>query len=144
MTRKKVSKSMRPLAEKASEHYLYHVCGCDIPQIRRAIRTKWQSVDFWACDVMGRTREGRCFFAQVTAGQSEAVRSRRRKLEKISWNAFDTVFVLQLVEQPNPANQRKKDFFFRVHRLFGTIWFVDSVAYPIPRGWFVKLKEVKP
>ena len=143
MARPKVAKSKRPEAERASEHYLYHVCGCDPAQIRRAIRTKWQSVDFWACDVMGRTREGMCHFAQVTAGQDEAVRVRRRKLEKISWNIYDNVLLLQLVEQQDPANNRRKIFFFRVHHLDwlkpDNGWTVDDVAFPVPKEWFKKL-----
>ena len=143
MARPKVAKSKRPEAERASEHYLYHVCGCDPAQIRRAIRTKWQSVDFWACDVMGRTLKGMCYFAQVTAGQDEAVRVRRRKLEKISWNMYDNVMLLQLVEQQDPANNRRKLFFFRVHHLDWlkpeSLWTVDEVAFPVPKEWFKKL-----
>lgn len=141
-SRPKVAKSRRGEAERASEHYLYEVCGCDPAQIRRAIRTKFQSVDFWCCDVMGRAMDGRCYYAQVTAGQNEAVRRRRRKLETIHWNPYDTVLLLQLVETPNPANARKKDFFFRVHRydyLDGS-WSVGDQAWPVPREKFKALK----
>lgn len=142
MARRKVSKTNRRKAEVASEHYLYHICKCDPHQIRRAVHTQWQKIDFWFSDVMGRTPKGRCFYAQVTAGQAEAVRQRRRKLEKISWNAFDNVMVLQMVEQPNPANHRKKDFYFRIHRLdhINLVWSVDEIAFPIPREWFNKLR----
>ncbi len=142
MTRPKVAKSRRPEAEKAAEHYLHEVCGCLIPTIRKAIRAKWQSVDFWACDVMGKDKRGHSYFAQVTAGQVEAVRIRRRKLEKIPWNICESVFVLQLVETIDPANARKKLFFFRVHRLdsVNMIWSVDDRAPSIPRAWFKKLK----
>lgn len=143
MPRPKVAKSRRPEAEKAAEHYLHEVCGCDPAQIRKAVRTKWQSVDFWGSDVMGRTQNGYVYFAQVTAGQIEAVRQRRRKLEKISWNAYETVLLLQMVETPNPANARRKDFYFRVHRYFHQDfeWSVDDEAYKIPREWFQKLKR---
>ena len=142
MPRKTLAKSKRPEAERASEHYLVHVCGCDPEQIRRAIRTKWQSVDFWACDVMGRTKDGMVYFAQVTAGKTEAVRVRRRKLEKISWNIYDNVMVLQLVEQQDPANMRRKQFFFRVHHYdhIGGTWFVDETANLVPREWFKKFQ----
>lgn len=142
MPRAKVAKTKRSDAERAGEHYLYRICGCDPSQIRRAVRTKWQSVDLWACDVMGRTDLGLCFYAQVTAGQTEAVRTRRRKLEKISWNEYDTVFVLQMVSQPNPANARKTDFYFRIHhyRHLAKKWSVMDEAILIPREWFKKLR----
>jgi len=79
----------------------------------------------------------------VTAGQDEAVRVRRRKLEKISWNMYDNVLLLQLVEQQDPANNRRKLFFFRVHHLDwlkpDNGWSVDDVAFPVPKEWFKKL-----
>jgi len=140
MARSKVAKSKRPEAERAAEHYLFHVFGCEPDQIERAVRTQWQSVDFWGCDAMGRAKDGRCYFAQVTAGQNEAVRVRRRKLDKISWNPFETVVVLQLVEQPNPAFAQRKDFYFRVHRLIQGNWSVDTIAHPVPKEWFKKLR----
>jgi len=144
MSRAKVAKSRRPQAERAAEHYLYEICGCDPQQICRAVRTKWQAVDYWGSDVWGRTKSGDCYYAQVTAGQVEAVRTRRRKLEKISWNEFDTVLLLQLVEQPNPANARRKDFYFRVHiywhRKTDKPWTVAVEACPVPAMWFKKLR----
>ena len=145
MARNKVAKSNRPLAEKAAEHYLHEVCGCDPEQIRKAVRTMWQRVDFWAADVMGRlpVESGHhVFYAQVTAGQNEAVRVRRRKLEKINWNILELVMVLQLVEQPDPAHARRKNFYFRVHRLdhVNMTWTVDDQACPVPRAWFKKLR----
>ena len=141
-SRAKVAKSRRSDAERAAEHYLYEVCGCDPKQMRRAVRTKFQSVDFWAADVAARTTQGFCYYAQVTAGQQKAVQQRRRKLEKISWNTFDHVLLLQLVSMPNPANARKKDFFFRIHRYNPVTgkWVVDDIAWPVPRDRFRKLK----
>jgi len=143
MGRAKVAKSRRPQAERAAEHYLYEICKCLPHTIRRAVRTQWQAVDFWGSDVMGKTEVGINYFAQVTAGQVEAVRTRRRKLEKIPWNCLERVLLLQLVVQPNPANARKQDYYFRVHRLDtqNLIWSVDDEACPVPRAWFVKLKE---
>ena len=148
MPRPKVAKSRRPEAERAAEHYLYNICHCEIHTIRKAIRAKYQSVDFWACDVMGKAINGYSYFAQVTAGQTEAVRTRRRKLEKIPWNRFEFVFVLQLVETIDPANALRKKFYFRVHRLniqgnkpIQFTWSVDNEACPVPREWFKKLRE---
>jgi len=146
----KVAKSNRQNAEKAAEHFLHEKCYCEIHTIRRAVRTKWQSVDLWGSDVIGKDKRGYSYFAQVTAGQTEAVRTRRRKLEKIPWNVLERVFVLQLVETINPANARRKLFYFRVHR-FNTVnqygenihptWSVDDEACPVPRAWFKKLRE---
>lgn len=146
MPRSKIAKSRRNDAERAAEHYLYEVCNCDPFQIRRAVKTKYQAVDFWGCDVMGRNLMGKCFYAQVTTGKTEAVRIRRRKLEKISWNENDTVLVLQMVVQPDPANNRRKAYYFRIHIYKHKIkkWDVKLTAYPIPRKWFKKLKiEIK-
>ena len=142
MTRPVVAKSKRSEAERAAEHFIYHVYGCDPNQILRAVRTKYQSVDIWACDVAGRTRQGFCYYAQVTCGQVEAVRTRRRKLEKIHWNEYDTVMVLQMVAQPDPANARRKLFYYRIHSYNHTdrTWEVYPDAYKIPREWFKKLR----
>jgi len=143
MGRPKVAKSRRPQAERAGEHFLCVNCQCLLHTIRRAVRTQWQAVDFWAADIMGKTEKGFNFYAQVTAGQVEAVRTRRRKLEKIPWNCLEKVLLLQLVEQQNPANARRKDYFFRIHRLDtkNLIWSVDDEACPVPRLWFTKLNK---
>ena len=149
MPRAKVAKSRRPDAERAAEHWLHHVCGCRPEHIRRAVRTQFQSVDFFASDVMGKTPEGINHFAQVTAGQNEAVRTRRRKLEKIPWNEHEHVYVLQLVEMPDPARLSRKNFFFRVHRYGhwsedkGREWAIDYEAHPVPKEWFKKLREIE-
>lgn len=141
--RPKVAKSRRPEAERAGEWYLCRVCGCLPAMIIRAIRTKFQHQDLWGADVMGRTTQGRCWYAQVTAGGNEAVRVRRRKLEAIPWNQFDHVLLLQLVENPDPANARRKQFYFRVHRYDNAgEWEVDENAWPVPREWFTKLREI--
>lgn len=138
---RKVSKSKCGPAETAAMWYLHEVCHCDPAQIRKAIRAKFQSVDFWACDVMGRTKRGEVFFAQVTTGGNEAVRVRRRKLEKISWNDTETVMVLQLVESQNPTDARKKVFHFRVHNLEDKDqWYVEPESVLVPRKWFKRFQ----
>ena len=136
---KQIATGRRTDAERAAEHYLYRVLSCEIEQIRRAVRVRFQSVDFWGCDVMGRHISGHAYYAQVTAGQTEAVRTRRRKLEKISWNEYDHVYLLQLVER---KAGRGKDFFFRVHRFHHQPrrWDVDDALQPVPREWFRKLR----
>ena len=139
----KVAKSKRPEAERAGEWYLREVCGCVVT--RRAVRTKWQSVDFFASDVMGKRLNGRTFYAQVTAGKVEAVRSRRRKLEAVPWHPSDRVMVLQLVFTPNPAHARRKLWFFRVHNYNHGLtpeWLVDDEAASVPKTWFRAWRDV--
>jgi len=141
--RPKVAKSRRSDTERAAEHYLYHEYKCLPHTIRRAVRTKYQSVDFWGCDVMAKDEWGHSYFAQVTTGGVEAVRQRRRKLEKIPWNDLEHIMVLQMIETPDPLDNRKKKFYFRVHEMDKTReleWIVGLEE--IPRDWFKKLREV--
>jgi hypothetical protein len=138
---RKNPKSKRPEAERASEWYAVKECGCVIT--RRACRTKWQSVDMFCCDVVGKRPGGSHVYIQATAGQNEAVRQRRRKLDSIPWHPSDEVLLLQLVHTENPANARSKLWFFRVHRLrtIDLKWLVDTEAYPVPKEWFKSLKN---
>jgi hypothetical protein len=144
----KIAKSRRPQAERAGEHYLREVCGCVVTQ--RAMRTKWARVDLYASDVTGKRPDGSCVYAQVTAGQSEALRVRRRKLEAIPWHASETVLVLQLTSTEDPANRRRKFWWFRVHRYHHFLdmtdcelgyWTVDDRAESVPKEWFKAWKE---
>lgn len=137
----KQAKGKRAESERASEWYLHEVEKCT--HTVRAIRTKWQRVDFYACDVMGKRSDGTSVYAQITAGQVEAVRRRRRKLDKIPWHPTDTVLLLQLVHTQDPANARRKLYFYRVHRLNlgNKEWSVDSQAQPIAKDWFTAWKN---
>jgi hypothetical protein len=133
------------MAERAGEWYLREVLACILT--RRAFRTQFHSVDFFASDVMGKMADGTMVFAQVTAGQSEALRTRRRKLEKVPWQLSDRVMVLQLTSTPDPANNRKTLWFFRVHDLlrvmsepYRTTWEVDETACLVPAEWFKAYK----
>ncbi len=137
---KKNAKSLRPQAERASEWYAREVCGCIIT--RRAIQTQWQSVDFFACDCVGKRSDGSHVYIQATAGQNEAVRVRRRKLDVVPWHKSDTVLLLQLVQTEDPANARRKKFFFRVHfRDVAGPWSVLEEAQMVPKEWFKAWKE---
>ena len=93
---RKNAKSKRPEAERAGEHYLREVEGC-VATVR-AVRTMYQRQDLFASDIVGKQPDGSHVYAQVTAGQSEAVRTRRRKLDAIPWHESDTVLLLQLVQ----------------------------------------------
>ena len=146
MARNTIAKKHRADAERAAEHYLHEHYGCT--HTVRAVRTQWQRQDLFASDVIGKGGDGDMVFAQVTCGREEAVRTRRRKLEAIPWHPDDRVLVLQLVERPNPANARRKDFYFRVHKymhrhdhcststIIKPLWVVGEGAVPVPRAWF--------
>lgn len=142
---KKNAKSLRPLAERACEHYAIEICGC--VRTRRAIRTKWQSVDFFGADCVGKRKDGSHVYIQVTAGMAAAVTARRRKLEAEVWHPTDTVLLLQLIQTIDPANAKRKKWFFRVHgydRLtdYHRKWRTDEQAIEIPKEWWKARKEV--
>lgn len=137
---KKQPKSKRPEAERASEWYLNLVEKCVVTV--RAVRTQWQRQDLFASDIVGKTKTGCHVYAQVTAGQEEAVRQRRRKLEVIPWHPTDKVLLLQLVHTPNPKNARSKLWFFRVHEMnTQTAEWTVVCAHKIPKGWFKAWKN---
>ena len=75
------AKNKRGDCERAAVHFAYEILGCVIT--RRAVQTKWQKVDFFAADVVGKRPDGTHVYIQATAGQYSAVTARRRKLEKI-------------------------------------------------------------
>lgn len=130
----KNAKAMRSAAERAAVWYAHIVHGCIIT--RRAVRTQFQSVDMFAADIVGKHQDGSHVYLQVTAGQSSAVTARRRKLEKIPWHESDTVELLQLVQTENPANARRKLWFFRVHVYNEAGWSTKEEALAIPKEWF--------
>lgn len=108
---------------------------------RRARRTKFAAVDFFASDVMGKRADGSMVFVQATAGQDSAVTARRRKLEAIPWAPHDRVFVLQLRGSQDPANRRRLVYHFRVMeytRKQGWIrgWHTWRKAHEVQREWF--------
>ena len=139
-----IAKSHRPEAERAAEWCLREKFGCVVT--RRALRTKFAKVDFFAADVIGKMVDGANVYAQATAGQDECVRLRRRKLEKVPWHTDERVLVLQLVERQSPVNARSKEWFFRVHEYSGAFrsndervkrdWMDVCEAIPVPREWF--------
>lgn len=142
MSRKPLGKGKRAEAERAAEWYLRERCGCI--HTRRAVRTQWQKVDFWAADVVGKRADGSHVYAQATTGGDEALRTRRRKLEQYAWHVSDMVMVLQLTATPNPANRRRKEWWFRVHVYnHGSRVWQDVVAHRVYAGWFKAWKAAE-
>ena len=158
---KQNSKAKRGDCERAATHYAVVNHSCVIT--RRAIRTQFQSVDFFASDVVGKKADGSHVYIQATAGQASSVSTRRKKLEKIPWHPSDIVELVQLVQTENPANARQTLWFFRVHvyqRIAGpemdsTVpypwkeyifltkrqWKTLETAVPVPKEWFKAWKE---
>lgn len=134
---RKNPKSKRPEAERAAEHYCIKIAGCVLTV--RAVRTKWQRQDLFASDCVGIRKDGTKVFIQATAGQDAAVTARRRKLEKIPWHPTDEVILLQLRQNQDPANGRRKLWFFRVMRydhVFSKSWVTDENAIEVQKEWF--------
>lgn len=148
MALKKNPKGKRREAEVACEHYCLKKMDCIIT--RRAIKTQWQSVDFFGSDVVGKRADGSHVYVQVTAGQSKAVNERKKKLEAFPWHKTDTVQLLQLVQTPDPANARRTKYFFRVYdyanierstmpqieSILERQWRTREVAIDVPGEWF--------
>lgn len=139
------AKEKRGDAERAAEHYAVHIHNCVITQ--RAVRTKWQAVDFFGADVVGKKADGVHVYIQATAGQYSSVTKRRRKLEVVPWHTTDIVELIQLIQTIDPANARRKLWFFRVHRYSVVVtkgfrtWYTTEKAVPIPKEWFRAYKE---
>ena len=132
--------SKRPEAERAGEWWMHEILRCVVT--RRALRTKFAKVDFFAADIIGKLSDGACVYAQVTAGGNEALRTRRRKLEKVPWHPSERVMVLQLTSTQDPANKARKLWHFRVHNYdhMAKKW-QDVYAVPVKKEWFKAWKE---
>jgi hypothetical protein len=129
---KQNSKAKRGDAERAGCHYVREIHKCVIH--RRALKSQYQSVDFFASDVVAKRIDGSHVYVQVTAGQASAVSSRRKKLEKIPWHPSDTVELVQLVQNPDPANARKTLWFFRCHVYKLEPYWREDVEIPLKNG----------
>ena len=149
--RKKLAstKTKRVDAEKACEHYARVVLDCVCT--RRPVRTQFQSIDFFGADVVGKRRDGSHVYIQVTTGQANAARVRRRKLEAYPWHPSDAVYLLQLCRDDS---QRPIRWFFNIHRYViediasalteecpDRVWRNSDEQMDVPRIWFKAYKE---
>ena len=135
---KKNAKNKRGDAERAAEWYAHEIHKCVVTC--RAVRTQWQRQDLFGCDVMGKKSDGSCVYIQATAGQYSAVTARRRKLEVIPWLGSDIIEIVQLIQTEDPANARRKLWFFRVHFFDGGKWHTKEEAVTVPNQWFKSYK----
>lgn len=145
--RASANKARHREAEVAAEHWLREQMHC--VAIRRAVRTKWQRVDFFGADLVGVLCTGAHVYVQVTTGAAQAVSVRRRKLEGFPWHPSDTVLLLNLVVTESPAKGRRKEFWFRAEELITnhqengmrSTWQDWEESIPVPREWFRKAKD---
>lgn len=136
-----IAKTHRKNAERAAEHVLHEIYDCT--HTVRAVATQYQRQDMFACDVIGLTVNCR-YYVQVTCGKTEAIRTRRRKLEDKPWIAgVDCVMVWQFVETPDPVRASRKLYFFRVHifDVAGRSWAVEDKPIELKRDWFKARKK---
>jgi len=140
---KKNAKKKRADAERATVWYAREIHGCVVT--RRAVQVQFQKVDFFGCDIVGKKPDGSHVYIQTTAGQAACVTARRRKLEVIPWHSSDVVELLQLRQTEDPANARRKLWFFRVHwfEQFSRLWMTKDEAVPVPKEWFKAWKEAE-
>ncbi len=98
----------------------------------------------FGCDVLGKRLDGTLVALQVTAGVSQAVTARKRKLEQELWQESDMVQLLQLVSTENPGKGARKLWFFRVyeyeHYNDPPGWVFKEEVVSVPRLWFKKWK----
>lgn len=140
MPRKNINpKSKQSEAERAAEWYAVKVCGCVIT--RRAIRTKYQKIDFFGADVVGKRSDGTVVYVQATAGQRQAVSYRKKKMAGIPWNSNETVQVAELIWLQDPQNARRKKWYFRIYDFAHNKWLILPKAVPIEREWFTSYQN---
>ena len=67
--------------------------------------------------------------------------------KKIPWQKSDIVQVVQLIQTENPANSRRKLWFFRIHEYvldeITRSWETYENAEPIPKEWFKTIRHKK-
>ncbi len=129
-----IAKTKRGDAERAAEWALVNNYGC--VNTVRAVKTKYQRQDLFASDVIGKDQYGEMVFCQVTTGKKEALRQRRKKLEKIPWQLSDTVLVFQM---DFIQEGRSKKWFFNVFEYVIRCRLRGWLEYPlidIKKEWF--------
>lgn len=116
---------------------------------RRAIRTKWQKIDFFGADVIAKVpgneqvSAGTTYYAQVTMSKDIAgISKRKRKLEQQYWSPYDRPRVLRLIQKKGDNN--RNEYFFRVYAFSPTqrTWHLQKEPWCIPKEMFkVKYAE---
>ena len=127
-----MSKQDRRFAEVAAQWLAVKVYGCTY--IRKAIRSQFQSVDFFGSDIMGMREDGTKVFIQATAGQDSAISTRRKKLEKYTWHDTDTISLAALRKEKEGRSYR---YYYKIQFYVKGVWTVAE-NIEVPREWFKK------
>jgi hypothetical protein len=99
---------------------------------RRAIKTKFQKVDFFGADVVGKKTDGSTYYIQATTGKASALSQRRKKLRAVDWNNRERVFLLQLdVEKVKNKNK----YLINVWELIGEDFYLISEDQEIDKEY---------
>ena len=85
------------VAERLGEWWLVEIKKAVV--LARSVSTKYQRVDLFGLDLLGKTKNGRWVGCQVTTGGYEATRQRKRKLEKIPWFVTDRIYLLKVKKE---------------------------------------------
>lgn len=78
-------------AEKHAATIVRDKMGCAV--LWCAPTVKYQNADMFGSDIVGKTENGVTYYVQVTTGGPQAVRVRKKKMEKIPWNEHDRVYL---------------------------------------------------
>lgn len=138
--------------------------GIPPEQIRRAIRTQWQSVDFFAADFMvimdpyewrhpwsWDSKDNFIWFVQVTTQNGRT--ARRRRIEAVAWprnlqveNSALHVSLVTHERIPRPENRGKFDNFWVFERYLGPMGWAPKhpVAFDLEALEKVALRAPKP
>lgn len=142
MKREPLPKAYRAKAETAAVHYAKKVEHCYVT--RKASRARFNEVDFFASDVMGKRENGSTVYIQVTCGNSQKVKERMLKLEKHAWNVHEDVLMLQLNRK---KEERSFKYYFSIWRYVPEYsenypplrkWTKFYEGYDVPQAWFKK------
>jgi len=121
-------------AEKAAQWLL---ASWGYTQQRKAVRTKYQKVDFFGADIMAMDDyRGYKIFCQVTTGGYEAIRQRKRKLEQYIFSEHDDVFIFVMKKE---KKGRSFEYWFEINYfdMSGDDWY-ERPPEPIKREWFTR------
>lgn len=137
-------------AERAGEHYLL-ANGC--VRTVRVVRTRRRGrQDLFGADVLGLTRDGHLWAAQVTKGKGGDLTRRQAKLEAVPWPRAATVVLLQACLAPPELQYAPEGVGFTSTRTSRPVWcfrvrmraadgWWKTALVPIPPAWRKAWKE---
>lgn len=122
-------------AERAAEHFAKKKLAC--VETRRVCKTRFNKVDFFGADIVGKQIDGSHVYIQVTSGQGSAVSARKRKLEPHIWHSSDRVYLLRMVKYKIEEKRLVYEFhiYEYIHHTAPITWTTPYIIV-INREWF--------